>query len=92
MIDAGKINEIDQSLQSVIIAYQHNAENRAVLDLASHDARRVLNRDSYHQMNCLSMHGQEVFSIPVSKLFIWKQDISIDNNYRVAQKKHTPLA
>ena len=58
-MDAAKINEIDQSLQSVIIAYQHNAENRAVLDLASHDARRVLNRDSYHQMNCLSMHGSE---------------------------------
>ena len=37
-MDAGKINEIDQSLQSVIIAYQHNVENRAVLDLASHYA------------------------------------------------------
>ena len=38
VMDAGKINKIDQSLQSVIIAYQHNAENRAVPDLASHYA------------------------------------------------------
>ena len=37
-MDASEINEIDQSLQSVIIAYQHNAENRAVPDLASHYA------------------------------------------------------
>ena len=61
-MDAGKINKIDQSLQSVIIAYQHNAGNRAgrhqdalVATTRAHSAQ-ILDRDSYHQMNWRFMH------------------------------------